>query len=45
MRIEIDSMVDKNYEGFKALFSSLELRVEVLIFEYLAEWKLLESTR
>ena len=44
MRIEIDSMVDKNYEGFKALFSSLELRVEVLIFEHLAEWKLLEST-
>jgi hypothetical protein len=30
MRIEIDSMVDKNYEGFKALFSSLEIRVEVL---------------
>ena len=44
MRIEIDSMVDKNYEGFKALFSSLELRVEVSIFEYLAERELLEST-
>ena len=44
MRIEIDSMVDKNYEGFKALFSSLELCVEVSIFEYLAERELLEST-
>ena len=30
VRIEIDSMVDKSYEGFKALFSSLEIPVEML---------------
>ena len=44
VQIEIDSMVDKSYEGFKALFSSLEIRVEMLNYSNTSGEETLEST-